>query len=326
MNQSSNPFKQFILFLKGMAMGAADVVPGVSGGTIAFISGIYEELVSTIHNLNLKFFSVWKEKGFSTAWKVYNLKFLVVLFGGVLTSILSLAKLIGWLLENHPILIWSFFFGLIIASILYVGKQIKPWNSKIVLALLLACFGSYFITLFEPMSSPESNWFILFSGFIAIIAMILPGISGSFILVLLGSYAVMLQTVNNFTSAIKVADWQLFTDAFIKIMLFIVGAVVGLKIFSGVLTWFFKNYRNTTLAVLTGFMIGALNKVWPWKEVLSWRLNSSGEQVPLLEKSILPQNFDGEAQVVLAIVCAIIGFLTIFILEQVALNKSKTNA
>lgn len=326
MNQSNSPFKQFILFLKGMAMGAADVVPGVSGGTIAFISGIYEELVSTIHNLNLKFFSVWKEKGFLTAWKVYNLKFLAVLFGGVLFSILSLAKLISWLLINQPILLWSFFFGLIVASILYVGKQINPWNIKIIIALLLACFGSYYITLFEPVSSPDSGWFIFLSGFIAIIAMILPGISGSFILVLLGSYTAILQTLDNFTTSIKTLDWQLFTDAFGKIMLFTVGAIIGLKLFSGVLTWLFKNYKNITLAILTGFMIGALNKVWPWKEVLSWRLNSSGEEVPLLEKSILPQNFEGNPQLLAAIACVIFGFLTIFLLEKMAVKKSTKNA
>jgi putative membrane protein len=325
MNQKS-PFQQFLLYLKGMAMGAADVVPGVSGGTIAFISGIYEELVSTIHNLNLKFFTVWKEKGFLTAWKAYNLKFLLVLFAGVFTSIISLAKLIGWLLENHPIVVWSFFFGLIVASILYVGKQIKPWNTKIILALILACLGSYFITLAEPISSPESNWYIFFSGFIAIIAMILPGISGSFILVLLGSYAVLLQTINNFTSSIKVADWQLFLDSFYKITLFISGAIIGLKLFSGVLTWLFKNYKNITLAVLTGFMVGALNKVWPWKDIITWRFNSSGDKVPLLEKSILPQNFDGEPQLFAAIVSAIVGFLTIFLLEQIAVKKSEKNA
>src|SRR5690606_14973582 len=181
-------------------------------------------------------------------------------------------------LENHSILVWSFFFGLIVASILYVGKQIKPWNSKIILGLLLACFGSYFITLAEPISSPESNWFILFSGFIAIIAMILPGISGSFILVLLGVYEVIISTINNLTSSLTQNDWAVFSDSVLKLFSFGVGAIIGLKLFSGVLTWLFKNHRNITLAVLTGFMIGALNKVWPWKEVLSWRLNSEGEE------------------------------------------------
>lgn len=304
-------------------MGAADVVPGVSGGTIAFISGIYEELVSTIHNLNFKFFSFWKEKGFLTAWKLYNLKFLLLLFGGVFTSILTLAKLIGWLLENHPILVWSFFFGLIIASIVYIGKQIKPWNTKIILAILLAGAGSFYITLAEPMTSPESNWFIFFSGFIAIIAMILPGISGSFILLLLGSYEVILKTLNNFRESLFEGNWELFVDSLLKLTVFIIGAVIGLKLFSGVLTWLFKNFRNLTLAVLTGFMIGALNKVWPWKEVLSRRLNSEGKNVPFLEKSVLPSEFDGNPQLTGAIICLLIGFLSIFVLEIIASKKAK---
>lgn len=324
MNPKS-PFQYFLLYLKGIAMGAADVIPGVSGGTIAFISGIYEELVSTIHNLNFKLFSVWKKNGFLAAWKIYNLKFLLILFVGVLTSIISLAKLIGWLLENHPILVWSFFFGLIVASILYVGKQIKPWNTKILLALILAGFGSYFITLAEPISSPESNWFLLLSGFIAIIAMILPGISGSFILLLIGSYEIVINTINNLTGSLTTYNWTVFTDSLLKLFSFAVGAIIGLKVFSGILTWLFNNYRNTTLAVLTGFMIGALNKVWPWKEVLSWRLNSNGERVPLLEKSVLPQNFEGETLLFTAILFALFGFLTIFLLEQIALKKSTKN-
>jgi putative membrane protein len=321
--KENNALQHLFLFLKGIAMGAADVVPGVSGGTIAFISGIYEELVSTIHNLNLKFFSVWKEKGFYTAWTLYNLKFLLILFGGVAISILSLAKLIGWLLENHPVFVWSFFFGLIVASIVYIGKQIKPWNPKIFLSILLAGFASFFITLAEPITSPDNHWFIFLSGFIAIIAMILPGISGSFILLLLGSYEVIIQTINNFTTSISELDWQLMTISILKMLTFILGAIIGLKLFSGVLTWLFKNYKNITLAVLTGFMIGALNKVWPWKEVLSWRIDSSGKQAPLLEKSVLPSDFIGDPQLTGAIFCMIIGFLSIFILERIAVKKAE---
>lgn len=321
--KEKNTLQHLFLFLKGIAMGAADVVPGVSGGTIAFISGIYEELVSTIHNLNLKFFSVWKERGFLRAWKLYNLRFLIILFGGVAISILSLAKLIGWLLENHPVLVWAFFFGLILASIIYIGKQIKPWNSKIILAILLAGFGSFFITLAEPMTSPDNHWFIFFSGFVAIIAMILPGISGSFILLLLGSYEVVLKTLNNFRESIFQGNWELLGDSVLKLAVFLIGAVLGIKLFSGVLTWLFKNYRNITLAVLTGFMIGALNKVWPWKEVLSWRLNSEGEEVPFLEKSVLPSEFLGNPQLTGAIISLIIGFLIIFLLERIATKKAE---
>ncbi len=321
--KEKHPLQHFFLFLKGIAMGAADVVPGVSGGTIAFISGIYEELVSTIHNLNFTFFSIWKEKGFLTAWKLYNLSFLLILFGGVFTSILTLAKLIGWLLENQPILVWSFFFGLIVASIVYIGKQIKPWNLKILLAILLAAFGSFYITLAEPMTSPESNWFIFFSGFIAIIAMILPGISGSFILLLLGSYEVILKTLNNFRESIFEGNWELLGESILKLTIFLIGAVIGLKLFSGVLTWLFKNYKNLTLSILTGFMIGALNKVWPWKEVISWRVNSSGENVPLLEESVLPSVFLGNPQILAAIICMLFGFLSIFILGKIASKKAE---
>lgn len=302
-------------------MGAADVVPGVSGGTIAFISGIYEELVTTIHNLNFAFFKTWKENGFKKAWITYNLTFLIVLLSGVLVSIISLAKLIGWLLENHPILVWSFFFGLIIASIIYVGKEVKPWNLKIILALLIAALGSYYITLAEPMASPESNWYIMFSGFIAIIAMILPGISGSFILLLLGSYEVIINTLNDFSTALSSGNWELLWASMIKILLFIAGAIVGIKIFSGVLNWLFKNYKNITLAILTGFMVGALNKIWPWKEILSWRMNTEGEQVALLEESISPYDYPGDPQLLFAILCAIGGFLIIFLIEFIVVKK-----
>lgn len=321
--KENNRLHHFFLFLKGTAMGAADVVPGVSGGTIAFISGIYEELVTTIHKLNFKIFSVWKEKGWSKTFQTFNLKFLIVLFLGIASSILSLAKLIAWLLENHPVLVWSFFFGLIVASILYVGKQIKQWNLKLIIAILFATAASYFITLAEPISSPDSYWYIFLSGFIAIIAMILPGISGSFILLLMGSYETILKTITNSWESLFQKNWTLFGDSLLKMFIFILGALLGIKLFSGVLSWLFKNYKNTTLAVLTGFMMGALNKVWPWKEVLSWRKDSEGKTVPLLEQSILPSNFVGDPQLFAAIVCIAIGFLSIFILEKVAAKKGK---
>ncbi len=319
-----NSKQSILLFLKGVAMGAADVVPGVSGGTIAFISGIYEELIETIDKLNLSFFKLWKEEGFKATWKYHNLTFLTILVSGILLSILSFAKIIGWLLENEPIIVWSFFFGLILASIHYIGKQISPWNFRIVLAILLATAISYYITLMEPVASPESNWYIFISGFIAIIAMILPGISGSFILLLLGSYQVIIGTLNQFSLSITTLDWQLFSTSVLRLLSFAIGAIIGIKLFSKILNWLFKNYKNTTLAILTGFMIGALNKIWPWKEVLSWRANSAGDQVPFLERSILPTNFDGDPQIINAIIFAILGFLSIFILEYIARKKVKT--
>lgn len=318
-----NFLQYFIILLKGIAMGAADVVPGVSGGTIAFISGIYEELIETIHKLDFGFCKIWKKEGIKAAWKYYNFGFLLVLFGGILTSILSLAKLITWLLVNHPIVVWSFFFGLIIASILYVARQITKWNITSILAIIMAAGFSYLITVIEPIGSPESTWFLFFAGFIAIIAMILPGISGAFILLLLGAYEAVIGTITQFIEGAMTLDWTLFSEAFIKLIVFALGAVIGLKTFSKVLNWMFKHHKNTILAVLTGFMIGALNKIWPWKEVLKYRVNHSGEEVPFLEKSILPGSYEGNPQLLYATMFLVLGFLTIFILERVATVKKK---
>jgi len=320
----SRNFKQYIIIiLKGIAMGAADVVPGVSGGTIAFISGIYEELIETIHKLDFGFFKVWKKEGFIKAWKRYNLGFLFVLMAGIFTSILSLAKMITWLLANHPILVWSFFFGLVIASIVYIAKQISRWNLLSVLAILIAAGLSYYITIIEPIGTPDSTWFLFFAGFIAIIAMILPGISGSFILLLLGAYEAVIGTITQFIEGVTTMDWTLFSEAFIKLIVFALGAILGLKTFSRVLNWMFKHHKNTILAVLTGFMIGALNKIWPWKEVLKYRTNHSGEEVPFLEKSILPTQFTDDPQLLFAIVFVMLGFLTIFVLERISTVKKK---
>ncbi|PHR14680.1 MAG: DUF368 domain-containing protein [Aequorivita sp.] len=319
------PQRNFLQYLtvtvKGLAMGAADVVPGVSGGTIAFISGIYEELIETIHNLDLGFFKIWKKEGFLKAWKHYNLGFLLALFSGVLISIISLAKLITWLLEVYPIMVWSFFFGLVIASIVYVGKQITHWRLAVIFAMIVASVGSYLITIADPVGSPDSSWFLFFAGFIAIIAMILPGISGAFILLLLGAYTTVIGIVTQLGEGITTLNSSLFLGAFVKLLIFAVGAVIGLKVFSRALNWMFKHHKNLILAVLTGFMVGALNKIWPWKEVLQYRMNHAGEQVPFIEKSILPQNYDGNPQILYAILFAIIGFLTIFLLERVAVKK-----
>ncbi|MCH9660868.1 MAG: DUF368 domain-containing protein [Bacteroidetes bacterium] len=315
---SRNFIQLLAVSLKGMAMGAADVVPGVSGGTIAFISGIYEELISTIHQLDLGFFSLWKSEGFSKSWTHYNLSFLLALFGGVFISILSLAKLITWLLATHPILVWSFFFGLIIASILFIGKQITHWNPKTIISIVVAALLSYLITIAEPIGSPDSIWFLFFAGCIAIIAMILPGISGAFILLLLGAYESVIGTITQFIEGTTSLNWELFSGAFIKMIVFALGAIVGLKIFSRALNWMFQYHKNTTLAILTGFMIGALNKIWPWKEVIQTRLNHNGEEVPFLEKSILPSSYLEDPKIALAITFLIIGFLTIFLLERIA--------
>ncbi len=316
-----NFLQYLIITAKGLAMGAADVVPGVSGGTIAFISGIYEELIETIHNIDLGFFKIWKKEGFLMAWKHYNLAFLLALFTGVFISIISLAKLITWLLEVYPIMVWSFFFGLVIASIVFVGKQVSNWRLSIILALTVASVLSYLITIADPIGSPESTWFLFFAGFIAIIAMILPGISGAFILLLLGAYTAVIGIVTQLSEGLTTLNGSLFLSAFGKLLVFGVGAIIGLKSFSKALNWMFKHHKNLTLAVLTGFMIGALNKIWPWKEILQYRVNHSGEQIPFIERSILPTNYDGDPQILYALLFGIIGFMTIFLLERLAVTK-----
>lgn len=316
-----NFFQYLLISLKGLAMGAADVVPGVSGGTIAFISGIYEELIETIHKLDFGFFKIWKKEGFKNAWRTYNLSFLVALGLGIFVSIVSLAKVILWLLETYPIAVWSFFFGLVVASIIYILLEITRWRPAYFVVLVLATFFSYYITIVEPLGTADSNWFLFFAGFIAIIAMILPGISGAFVLLLLGAYANVMQIVSNLTDGVLSLDLRLLTDAVLKMLVFALGAATGLKVFSKALNWMFNHHKNLTLALLTGFMIGALNKIWPWKEVLEYRVDSSGKEVPFLEKSILPNQFSGEPYVMYAILFAGIGFFILFFLERLASQK-----
>ncbi|TXE16384.1 DUF368 domain-containing protein [Psychroserpens burtonensis] len=311
----------FFVTLKGIAMGAADVVPGVSGGTIAFISGIYEELIESIDNVNFGFLKLWKRYGFKAAWNSINGSFLLALFSGIAISILSLAKLIKHLLLNEPILLWSFFFGLVLASILYIGKQINSWSPKIILAIIFTSIVSYFITLAEPFASPDSPFYLLFCGFIAIIAMILPGVSGAFILLILGAYETAINTVNNLIEGVTTMNLDLLKDALLKFFLLGLGAIVGLKVFSKILNWMFKNHKNLTLAILTGFMIGSLNKIWPWKLVTKNRINSEGLEVTLLDESILPNHYVGDNQILLAVVFIVVGFALILILESLGKKK-----
>ncbi len=319
--------------LKGVAMGAADAVPGVSGGTIAFISGIYEELITTISGVNLSLLTTLRKSGFSAFWKQLNGNFLVALLTGILISFVSFMRLAKYLIEQHPVLIWSFFFGLIVASIFFVGKQIKTWNLGTIVALILGTLAAYYITTLPLMANNDSALFLFFAGAIAICAMILPGISGSFILVILGAYKTLSDALHDFD--------------FKRIAIFAIGALIGLLSFSRVLKWLFNHYKNTTLAVLTGFIFGSLNKIWPWKETLTVLEKSMGQTVPVSqitdygtievyqrqindfdtfkmvsEKSVSPFHYSEinntiDPQIAMAVGLMIVGFLTIFILEKI---------
>jgi len=295
-----------IITLKGIAMGAADVVPGVSGGTIALIAGIYEELIDTINDINLNTVKILKNEGIKAAWKSINGNFIFSLLFGIGISVLSLAKLIRWLLEAHPILIWSFFFGLVLASIYFVAKQVEKWNLRAIFGLLLGIVIAYYITILPPLSTEVTPWFMFLSGGLAICAMILPGISGSFILVLLGAYKPVLDAIQH--------------KNFMTLLYLISGAIIGLLSFSRLLKWLFDNYKNTTLALLAGFIIGSLNKIWPWKKVLLSEV-INGKLKIIQEQSVSPFTYSVNNHLYAAIVLALIGFMLIVLLEKVSTRK-----
>ncbi|WP_405398134.1 DUF368 domain-containing protein [Maribacter sp. Asnod2-G09] len=291
--------------LKGMAMGIAELVPGVSGGTIAFVTGIYEEFITSINNVNLTTLKVLKEEGFKKFWEKLNGNFLLSLVIGMMISIFSLSKVIAWLLEEHTIVTWSFFFGLVLASVIFVAKSIKRWNILSVVLFIIGTVSAFYITTLPPSASSGSLPFIFLSGAIAICAMVLPGISGSFILVLLGSYKTVLEAVNE-------KDFGI-------IITFAFGAAFGILSFARVLKWMFTNYKDATLAVLTGFILGSLNKIWPWKYEIE--VIKIGEKEIVIDENISPFAFQGDNQLTFAIVAAVIGFSLIFILEKSASKK-----
>lgn len=321
-----------LLYAKGLAMGAADVVPGVSGGTIAFITGIYQELLSSIASLNLDALKILKNEGIKAFWNHINGNFFVVLIAGIFTSIISLAHLIQFLLNDHPIPTWSFFFGLIAASVFVVGSSIKNYKSAGVwIALIAGTLIAYFITIATPAAGNESLPYIFLCGAIAIIAMILPGISGSFILLLMGAYLTVMEHISLFTGAIKSMDTAILLNSGILLMVLALGCVVGLLTFSRVLKWMFNRYFELTIAVLTGFLIGSLNKVWPWKETLEVFVKHAGTPkekiVPLVEKNILPATFEQlngiPSQILFAVILAIAGAAIVLVLHRFSPNNEE---
>jgi putative membrane protein len=299
-------------FFKGMAMGAADVVPGVSGGTIAFITGIYDTLLESIRRINPSVLGLWKREGFITAFNHLNGFFLISLFAGIFTSIATLAKLISWLLVTHPVPLWSFFFGLILVSVFHILKQVEKRNMIRLVFLILGIAFAYGITVLKPLQMEPTSINLLIAGAIAICAMILPGISGSFILLLMGMYSPVLDAVKEFQIDI--------------LALFLSGCVLGLLTFSHLLSWLLRSFRDFILVFLTGLMIGTLPKIWPWKETISWRTNSTGEQVPLVQENLSPFNFESvtsqPSQLILAIVMMLVAIALVLGLEKFATRSS----
>lgn len=298
-----------LLGLKGMAMGAADVVPGVSGGTIAFIVGIYEELLNSIKSIGGKSLKLLFTGNIAGFWKAINANFLLSIIGGIAISVFSLAKIITYLLEYHPVLVWSFFFGLVLASSWFVAKTIEKWDWKTVTSCVAGIAIAYYVTVATPAETPTHLPFIFLCGAVAICAMILPGISGSFILVLMGKYFYIMEAVKNLNLSVM--------------LVFIAGAGVGITMFSRVLSYALKHFHGITIAALAGFMLGSLNKVWPWKEVLETYTDSHGKVQALTEKNILPEMANADHQVILAIILMFVGFFLVYILEKLSAAGKK---
>ena len=290
-------------------MGAADVVPGVSGGTIAFITGIYEQLISSISQIDVPLIKKIFGGQLKEVWRQVNGNFLMSLLIGIGISVLTLAQLAHYLLKEHPIFLWSFFFGLVVASILYIGKQIEKWRLVHVISAVIAIAVAYFITRLTPASGTDNLFYLFLCGSIAISAMILPGISGAFILVLMGAYSTVTKAIS---------DFDLKTVA-----VFGLGAVIGLLSFSKLLKWLFDRHKNLVLAILTGFITGSLNKVWPWKKILETRMINGKEKI-INEISVMPWNYEGEALLIYAILFAIAGFILIFGLEYFSKRNSSS--
>jgi len=302
-NALKETFKRYLLVaLRGMGMGAADVVPGVSGGTIAFITGIYEELINSIKNIDLEAVGLFFTGRWKSFWKKINGNFLLAVFGGIFISVLSLARLLEYLLEHHPIMIWSFFFGLVLASSFVVSRKISQWEYVKIVALVGGIGIAFYITSVTPATTTDASWFVILSGGLASCAMILPGISGSFILLLLGKYSFALHAVNE----------RILLD----LVLLGVGAVTGLILFANLLSWLLKKYHDITIAVLVGFMIGSLNKIWPWKETLE-SIVVEGKMKPLVEKNILPVPGVADDHFTMALLLMVAGIATILLIELI---------
>ena len=283
-------------------MGSADVIPGVSGGTMAFILGIYEELIKAIRSFDLNFLKLILSLKGKDAMNHASWQFLMAVGLGILLAIFSLARILSWLLQNRPILIWSFFFGLILASVYTVSRKLNQWNLFIPVWMLLGAVGAYFLVDMVPVSTPDAPWFLFVSGALAICAMILPGISGAFILVLMGKYHYVLEAVNNH---------DLFTLTVVA-----AGAGVGLIAFSRFLNWILKKHHDLTIAILTGLMLGSLRKIWPWKATVENMAKKGGGIGNISQVNIFPSQWNNEVMVSIGLM--VIGFLVVFFMNLLA--------
>ena len=302
MSKKRHLFDYAILWAKGFCMGASDVVPGVSGGTMAFILGIYEELIRAIRSFDLKGLRLLLTVRIRAFFDHISWKFLLAVGIGILSAIFTLARLLAWLLQNTPVLIWSFFLGLILASVVTVSRRVKAWETLTWVTLIAGLVGIYLLVGMVPGTTPDDLWFLFLSGAVAICAMILPGISGSFILVLMGKYQYILEAVNQ--------------RDYLVLVVVAAGACIGIAAFSRLLGWLLARYHDLMVAFLTGLMLGSLRKVWPWKETLESMTDRHGNMVPLVQANIFPEQLNGEVFAALGLMIA--GFLAVIILDRMA--------
>lgn len=306
------------LMMRGVFMGASDVVPGVSGGTMAFILGIYEELIESLRMLGEpRFLKAVFSLRMAQALEMANWKFLLAVGAGIGLAILTLAHSLEWLLINHPVFLWSFFFGLVLASVFVVAKRVKSWTLPRIGALLIGAIGAFMLVGLVPVQTPETWWFLFLSGALAICAMILPGISGAFILVLLGKYEFVL-------SAVTQRD-------ILSLVIVAIGAAIGLITFAQILGRLFERYHDMTVALLTGLMIGSLRKIWPWKKDVDWLrevdgsylLDSAGQRIVVQQADVLPPlaTSGDVVEFAFALLLMLGGLSAILLLDRVASQK-----
>ncbi len=294
-----------ILFLKGMGMGVANVIPGVSGGTITLITEIYEDLINSLKSFDKKAFQLllsFNIKDFITHTNFY---FLTAVFSGSIVSVFTVASLFKYLFENYPILIWAFFFGLIVASIIYVGKRIKTWSKATIISLLIGIIVSISISFMTPATENSNLFFVFLCGIVGISGMMLPGLSGSFILILMGNYKLLMVTAVTELNVILLG-------------VFFLGSAFGLMSFSHILAWVLKKYKDETLGILTGFIIGSLSIIWPWKKIAE-SLIVNGKEKVISYNSYFPSEFN--TQTLLAFALMILGYFLVYLLESKSNNK-----
>ena len=300
-----------LLYIKGLAMGAADVVPGVSGGTIAFVTGIYIELINTIKSVNLRALQTLKSEGIGAAWRFINGRFIVILLAGIFTSLFSLAQFMQYLLVEHPLPLWSFFTGLIVGSVIYLLRQ-NPLRSTHEKLLFFVGIGiAYGISISPPVVLEGTAVTMFLAGSIVLCAMILPGISGSFILVLLGLYPVFIGAIANLQIDILTA--------------FALGGIIGLMLFSRLLSWLLARFETLVIATMCGFLIGSLSIIWPWKLVTSSMTTDSGKVLVLSTDNLMPSEFlgltGGDPQTFLCTVMFVFALSAVMGLDYFAKSK-----